>query len=100
MLAITFGLGQGATSFHFLMFGIPDQAVGAVIAAIIAGSIALLGLIISKEQKVSEFRQQWIDALRQDIAPLYGMDIPCLVECAFRKAGGRLGMISGKISQV
>lgn len=30
--------------------------------------MALLGLIISKEQKVSEFRQQWIDALREDIA--------------------------------
>jgi hypothetical protein len=50
------------------VFGVPDQAIGAIVAAIIAGTIALLGLIISKEQKVSEFRQQWIDALREDIA--------------------------------
>jgi hypothetical protein len=50
------------------MFGLPDQSVGSIVAAIIAGTIALLGLIISKEQKVSEFRQQWIDALRADIA--------------------------------
>lgn len=50
------------------MFGLPDQAVGGIVAALIAGGVALLGLIISKEQEVSEFRQQWIDALREDIA--------------------------------
>jgi len=50
------------------MFGFPDQAVGAIVAALIAGVVALLGLIISKEAKVSEFRQQWIDALRSGIA--------------------------------
>jgi hypothetical protein len=51
-----------------ILFGLPSQAVGAIVAAIIAGIVALLGLIISKEQKVSEFRQQWIDALREDVA--------------------------------
>jgi hypothetical protein len=51
-----------------LSFGIPDQAFGAIVAAIIAGIVAWLGLIISKESKVSEFRQQWIDSLRADIA--------------------------------
>jgi len=40
----------------------------AVIAALITGLIALLGLIISKESKVSEFRQQWIDSLREDVS--------------------------------
>jgi len=50
------------------MFGLPDIAVGAVIAALIAGLVALLGLIISKESKVSEFRQQWIDSLREDVS--------------------------------
>lgn len=50
------------------MLGLPDQAVGAIVAALIAGLISLLGLIISKEQKVSDFRQAWIDALRSDIA--------------------------------
>jgi hypothetical protein len=39
-----------------------------VIVATIAGVFSLLGLVIAKEQKVSEFRQAWIDALRQDVA--------------------------------
>lgn len=42
-----------------------DISVGAVGAAIIAGLVSLLGLIIGKEQKVSEFRQAWIDELRK-----------------------------------
>jgi hypothetical protein len=42
--------------------------LGAVVAALIAGIFALLGLLITKENKTSEFRQSWIDALRQDIA--------------------------------
>src|SRR5579871_762108 len=50
------------------MLGLPHDAVGAIVAAIIAGVIALLGLVISKESKVSEFRQEWIDRLREDIA--------------------------------
>lgn len=47
-------------------------ALGAIIAAVITGLLSLLGLIISKEQKTSEFRQQWIDCLRNDIAELLG----------------------------
>lgn len=47
-------------------------AIGAVIAAGITGLISLLGLIISKEQKTSEFRQQWIDSLREEISELLG----------------------------
>ncbi|MCP3407945.1 hypothetical protein [Bradyrhizobium sp. CCGB01] len=46
---------------------VPDAAVGAITAALIAGIISFLGLIISKEQKTSEFRQAWIDALRADL---------------------------------
>lgn len=37
-------------------------------AAVIAGLIACLSLIISKEQKISELRQEWIDALRAECA--------------------------------
>jgi uncharacterized protein YnzC (UPF0291/DUF896 family) len=44
-----------------------DISVGAVGAAIIAGLVSLLGLIIGKEQKVSEFRQAWIDDLRKSL---------------------------------
>ncbi len=50
------------------MLGLPDVAVGAIIAALITGVVSLLGLIISKEQKVPDFRQSWIDGLRDDIA--------------------------------
>ena len=40
-------------------------SVGAVGAAIVAGVISIIGMIIGKEQKVSEFRQAWINDLRQ-----------------------------------
>jgi hypothetical protein len=43
-------------------------AIGALMAALVAGTFALLGLVISKENKISEFRQAWIDAVRKDIA--------------------------------
>jgi len=39
-------------------------SIGAVGASLIAGFISLISLIISKEQKISEFRQKWIDDLR------------------------------------
>lgn len=43
-------------------------AAGAFLVAWVAGGFSLLGLIISKEQQVSGFRQVWIDRLREDIA--------------------------------
>lgn len=50
------------------MLGLPEPSIGAVIAATIAGVVSLLGLIVSKEQKISDFRQAWIDALRLELA--------------------------------
>jgi len=47
---------------------IPDIAIGAIGAAIIGALISLVGLIVSKESKVSEFRQAWIDALRSELS--------------------------------
>jgi hypothetical protein len=44
-----------------------DISIGAIGAALIAAVVSLLGLIISKEQKTSEFRQAWIDSLRAEI---------------------------------
>lgn len=41
-------------------------------AAFIGGLVAFLVSVLSKEQKTSEFRQQWVDALRNDIAELIG----------------------------
>ncbi len=44
---------------------VPD--VGLIIAIVAAG-FSLFGLTVSKEQKISEFRQIWIDSLREEIA--------------------------------
>jgi len=44
------------------------MAIGPIIAAIIGAVVTLASLIISKESKLSEFRQAWIDSLRQEIA--------------------------------
>lgn len=49
---------------------LPKEAVCAVVAAIIAGLVAFYSLIISKEQTISGFRQQWIDSFRADVAAL------------------------------
>lgn len=43
-------------------------AFATLFAAGIAATVSLVVSILSKEQKTSEFRQQWIDALRTDIA--------------------------------
>lgn len=50
--------------------GIPDVAIGATLAAFIAGIVSLIGLVVAKENKTSEFRQAWIDELRDEIALL------------------------------
>jgi len=43
-------------------------ALGAIVAAIITGIISFMNLVAVKDQKTSEFRQQWIDELRSDIS--------------------------------
>src|SRR5450830_340152 len=45
--------------------------IGTVAAALVAGGIARANLIASKESKISEFRQSWINALRDDLAALF-----------------------------
>ncbi|SDC78582.1 hypothetical protein SAMN05444678_105233 [Sphingomonas sp. YR710] len=37
-------------------------------AAVIAASAAFIGVVIGKEQKTTEFRQDWINAQRSDLA--------------------------------
>jgi hypothetical protein len=46
-------------------------AIATVIAALIAGAISFVNLTLTKEQKTSEFRQAWIDALREDLATFF-----------------------------
>lgn len=43
-------------------------AIATIAAAIVAGLVSFIVTVLSKEQKTSEFRQAWIDALRSDIA--------------------------------
>jgi hypothetical protein len=43
-------------------------AIGAISAAIIAGGISFISTVLAKDQKTSEFRQAWIDGLRNDMA--------------------------------
>jgi hypothetical protein len=44
------------------------SVLGPIVAACIAAVVSFLALVISKENKTSEFRQAWIDGLRQDLS--------------------------------
>lgn len=46
-------------------------AIATLGAAIIAGLISIVTLTLTKEQKVSEFRQAWIDGLRHDLSEFF-----------------------------
>ncbi|WP_119257810.1 hypothetical protein [Shinella zoogloeoides] len=64
-----------------------EISIGAVGAALIAGLVSLLGLIIGKEQKVSEFRQAWVDELRKCLVA-YLVNINAICDALrLRKAG-------------
>jgi hypothetical protein len=47
-------------------------AVATLIACVIAGVVSLVVSILTKDQKTSEFRQAWIDGLRNDVSQLVG----------------------------
>lgn len=46
-------------------------AIATIIASLIAAAISFVNLTLTKEQKTSEFRQAWIDALREDLATFF-----------------------------
>jgi hypothetical protein len=48
-------------------------AIGTVLAALVAGAITFLVTVFTKESKVSEFRQSWIDGLRHDASRFIGI---------------------------
>ena len=50
---------------------IPLAPIATVVAALITALIAYINLTLSKEQKTSEFRQAWIDGLRNDLAAFF-----------------------------
>lgn len=43
-----------------------------ILLALIAAFVSFVGLLISKEQKTSEFRQAWINSLREEISRFLG----------------------------
>lgn len=51
-----------------LMPILPDSAIGPLLAAAVGAAASLLTLIISKESKTSEFRKEWIEALRVEFS--------------------------------
>jgi hypothetical protein len=53
---------------HYLQKGLNMESAVPILVAFIAGVVSLIGLVISKENKISEFRQAWIDELRKDIS--------------------------------
>lgn len=54
---------------------------GAVIlAALISFMVAVTSAVIAKEQKVSEFRQDWINSLRKEISELIALKSSILIE--------------------
>jgi phosphate/sulfate permease len=67
-----------------------------VIGAIIGASIALIGMIVAKESKISELRQQWIDGLRSDVAKLVSLALHVGMSISIpdlRYANERIGLI-------
>ncbi|MGP2481791.1 hypothetical protein ACTUSZ_02900 [Pantoea eucalypti] len=56
---------------------------GPIIAAAIAGFIAFVGMIITKENKTSEFRQSWIIELRTLLASLISISDILRVDSGF-----------------
>ncbi|WP_210713309.1 hypothetical protein [Pseudomonas sp. MWU349] len=68
-------------------------AVGAICAALIAGLISFVVTVLAKDQKVSEFRQAWIDAVRNDAAEL----VSHLAISALTLKGQRILAQQGKV---
>ena len=77
-------------------FSLSYPAVGAICAALIAGLISFVVTVLAKDQKVSEFRQAWIDALRSDAAELVShLAISSLVLKAERQAKNQGVQLAG-----
>lgn len=59
---------QGERSLVGVFEGKAIVLLGVMFAALIAGYFAFTNLVASKENKISEFRQDWINSLRDSIA--------------------------------
>lgn len=48
-------------------------AIATIVAALVGGGITFLVAVFTKENKVSDFRQNWIEGLREDTARFIGI---------------------------
>src|SRR5688500_13734282 len=46
-------------------------AIATIVAALITAALSYVNLTLTKEQKTSEFRQAWIEGLREDLAAFF-----------------------------
>lgn len=47
------------------------MALATIVAALITAALSFVNLTLTKELKTSEFRQAWVDALREDLASFF-----------------------------
>lgn len=64
--------------------------VGAVVAALVTGLFNLTNLIVSKEDKVSDSRQKWLDSLREESSKLLAV-VDTLVRLVEPRVQGKPG---------
>lgn len=76
-----------------------DISVGAVGAALVAGLISFLSLVIGKEQKISEFRQAWIEDLRKCLVG-YLVHINALSDLIRLEQAGQPSDITAKLIRI
>ncbi|HJW87788.1 MAG TPA: hypothetical protein VJ440_14235, partial [Candidatus Brocadiaceae bacterium] len=73
--------------------------IGAVVAALLTGLFNLTNLIVSKEDKVSDFRQKWLDSLREESSKLLAI-IDTLVRLVELRVLGKLaGLTVDELAQ-
>lgn len=65
-------------------------AIATMLAAVIAALVAFVTSVLSKEHKVSEFRQLWIDSLRDDISKFLSVTnvLAAMLEAKLKKVSG------------
>ncbi len=56
-----------------------------ILTAVIGASVAVIGLVVAKESKTSDFRQQWIDGLRNDLADFISLSIDIAMKSGANK---------------
>ena len=67
-MELTYQNGKGKIILEDIFYNNFITMAGIMFTAIVGGFFSFVGLVSSKEQKVSEFRQEWINGLRDDLS--------------------------------